>query len=310
MNIINHIGNTPLVKLKNIGNTDNSSIYAKLEMFNPTGSIKDRVVLHMIKDAEEAGLIKPGDTLVEASSGNTGAALAFIAKQKKYKAVITTPNKTSKEKIKVMELLGASVHVCPSNVTEDDSRHYIRLARAITSKTQNAFMLDQYNRQSNVDAHYSTTGPEIWRQTQGNMAYLVACSSSGGTISGAGQYLKEQNPELKLIMPDPYGSVYYHYFHTGEIDKTEIQPYQIEGVGKDLICGCCNFEIIDDVVKFDDELAINMIKRLASEEGILAGGSSGAAVAVAEKLILSKAISGNVVVILPDTGLKYLSKFF
>ena len=306
--MLNLIGNTPLQQLRRIGKTKDSAIFAKLEMYNPTASIKDRIVHYMIEAAEKSGQIKPGATIVDASSGNTAASIAMVAKQKGYKAVITTTEKTSQEKLNIIRLLGAKVHVCSTKATADSDEHYINKAKHFAREIPGAFMLDQYNRDTNIKAHYATTGPEIWEQMDGKIDYLVACASSGGTITGIATYLKEQDNNVKIILADPIGSIYYSYFHKGIIDKNDVKPYAIEGVGKDFICQCFHIDLLHDAVRFSDDEAYTMLKRLASEESILAGGSSGAAVFVAESLIKSGKIQGRVVVILPDSGLKYLSK--
>ena len=308
-NVLSLIGDTPLIELKKFSNP-NARLFAKLEMFNPTHSIKDRIVSHIIHAAEHAGILKPGMTIIEATSGNTGAALAMIASMKVYSVILTTPGKTSPEKIAVMRSYGADVRVCPAAAKEGDPENYITLAKAIHQQTPNSFMLNQYNNPANIAAHYASTGPEIWEQMEGKVDYLIACGSSGGTITGVGRYLKERNPALKVIMPDPIGSIYYSYFKTKKMNPDHIKPYKTEGVGKDFICDCMDFSILDDVIQFTDEDAFSSVKKLALEEGILAGGSSGAALFAANQLASQLTEPAHIVVIFPDSGLKYVSTIF
>ena len=249
-------------------------------------------------------------TIIEATSGNTGAALAMIASMKVYSVILTTPGKTSPEKIAVMRSYGADVRVCPAAAKEGDPENYITLAKAIHQQTPNSFMLNQYNNPANIAAHYASTGPEIWEQMEGKVDYLIACGSSGGTITGVGRYLKERNPALKVIMPDPIGSIYYSYFKTKKMNPDHIKPYKTEGVGKDFICDCMDFSILDDVIQFTDEDAFSSVKKLALEEGILAGGSSGAALFAANQLASQLTEPAHIVVIFPDSGLKYVSTIF
>jgi len=309
-NILSCIGNTPIVQLEKFNTNPNVQLSAKLEMFNPTLSIKDRIVDYMVTKAEKSGELRPGGVIVEATSGNTGASAAMIAAVKGYQAIITTPSKTSKEKVDMMRSYGATVHICPGNIGEDNPEHYITKAKALTKQTPNAYMLNQYNNLDNQEAHYTLTGPEIWEQTQGKIDYLIACGSSGGTVSGAGRYLKEQNPKIKIIMPDPVGSSYYDYFHHGKINPQNIAPYQAEGVGKDFICQCIDFSVVDDVVQFTDDDAFSCAKDIAKKEGLLLGGSSGAALFIAKKLITKMTEPANILVVCPDAGIKYLSSIF
>ncbi len=276
-------------------------------MFNPTYSIKDRIVSYLIDEAEKQGLLIPGMTLIEATSGNTGAALAMIGAQKKYPVILTTPAKTSPEKIILMKAYGADVRISPASTTKNDSNHYVTAAKTLHQSLPHSFLLDQYNNPANIAAHYRFTGPEIWEQMHGKIDYLIACGSSGGTITGVGRFLKERNPHIKIIMPDPIGSVYYDYFKTGKIHDNHIKPYKLEGAGKDSICQCMDFSIIDDIIQITDENAYHAMTQLVTQEGIFAGGSSGAAFYAACTLanILKK--PANIVIIFPDSGLKYLS---
>ena len=303
------IGNTPLIKLTRFNTTLSFDLYAKCEMFNPSLSIKDRIVLSIIRDLENKKKIKPGSTIIEASSGNTGSSLAMIAVILGYKAVITVPPKTSPEKIKTMEAFGAEVIICRANVPPDSPDHYTNRAKILSAMLPNAVLLGQYDSDVNVQTHYDQTAQELWEQMDGKIDYLVAAASSGGTITGIAKFLKEKNSHIQIIMPDPVGSVFHHYFHHKNMD-IHPHPYRVEGAGKDKICSIHQFSLIDDVLTFTDEDAFNTTKRLAQTEGILAGGSGGGALFVAEQLharIASRAHRANVVVILADSGFKYLS---
>ncbi len=301
-NFLSTIGHTPLIKLA----TDTApAIFAKLEMMNPTLSIKDRIVEYMINAAEKRGVLKKGATIIEASSGNTGASLAMMGALKNYPVIITTTTKTSSEKIAMMKLYGATVHICDADLTEESPNHYITLAKQLASTMPNAYFLNQYNNSDNPDAHYHTTGPEIWMQTEGQIDYLVATGSTGGTISGAGRFLKEKNKNIKVILADPVGSCYFSYFKAGKINQSEVKPYQVEGAGKNQLCRCMDFSQIDDVIAFTDQQAFETVNKLALKEGIFAGGSSGGALFVAKVLAANQKNPANIVVILPDSGIKY-----
>jgi cystathionine beta-synthase len=308
--LLDTIGNTPLVALENLFADRGVKVFAKLEFFNPTGSIKDRIVRHIVEDAERTGLLKPGGTIVENTSGNTGAAIAMIAAIKSYHAVLTMPDKVSKEKQAALTALGAEIVVCPTGAVPGTPDHYVQRARDIAAATANSFMLNQYDNPKNAEAHYLTTGPEIWRQMGGQVDYFVAAGSTGGTISGVGRYLKEQNSEIRVLMPDPIGSIYFTYFKTGQIDESEIGSYQVEGIGEDHIAQCMDFSVVDEMLQFNDDDAFSMTRRLAASEGILAGGSSGANLFGCMKLAERLDGPANIVTVLPDTGLKYLSKIF
>ena len=301
------IGNTPLFELKNLSLPKGIRAFAKLEMFNPTGSIKDRIVLHMINQAEKAGLISAGSTLIEATSGNTGASLAAIGRLKGYRVIITTPAKTSDEKIAIMRAYGAEVYVCKA----DEETDYMVAAKNFLNETPNSYMLNQYYNLENREAHYLTTGKEIWDQMNGlSVDYFVTCASSGGTISGVSRYLKEKANDVKVVLADPKGSVYHDYFHEKKIIAANQHSYQVEGAGKDLICDCMDFSLIDNVVQFDDDQAFNASKKLAKMEGLLVGGSSGGALHAVEAIAKTIDSPANIVTILPDSGMKYLSKMF
>lgn len=306
--LVDAVGNTPLVELSRLF-PGPARVYAKLEYYNPTGSIKDRIARHIIRKAEESGQLKPGGTIVEATSGNTGAALAAIAAARGYRAILTMPEKVSTEKRDAARAYGAEVIICPA-APPDAPQHYMQKARAIATSIADAVFIDQYNNPANTEAHYLTTGPEIWEQTQGDIDFFVASASTGGTISGAGKYLKQHKRDLHVLMPDPVGSVYECYFRTGKIDPRVRRPYQVEGVGKDMLAGCIDFDVIDEVMTLSDKDAFDAATQLAEQEGILGGGSGGANIwgcmALARRIDTPKVI----VTVIPDSGLKYLSKFY
>lgn len=312
--ILGTIGNTPLVRLNAIPRDLPCTVLAKVEFFNPGGSVKDRIAVAMIEDAERKGLLKPGGTIVEGTSGNTGAGLAIAAIAKGYRCIFTTTDKQSQEKIDVLRALGAEVVVCPTNVAPDDPRSYYSVARRLAEEIPGAYYPNQYDHPANAEAHYRTTGPEIWEQTGGRITHFFAGAGTGGTISGTTRYLKEQNPAVKSIGVDPYGSVYYTYFHTGVFDESEIYPYLTEGVGEDILAGNMDFSLLDDYVRVTDKEAMQMTRRLAREEGLFVGQSCGLAVAgmlqwlEAHRDALSE--DDVVVVLLPDSGFRYLRKTY
>lgn len=302
------IGNTPIVKLNKIPDAVSSNIYAKLEFLNPSGSIKDRMAKFMIEDAEQQGLLQPGGVIVENSSGNTGSALAMIAAIKGYKCIITMPDKMSDEKKNLMRGFGATVIVTPTDVPAESEESYYSVAKRIARETPNSYYPDQYNNPKNIEAHYKTTGPEIWNQMEGKVDMVVAGVGTGGTLSGVGRYLKEKNPKIKIIAVDPLGSVFYNYFKTKTLTTPHV--YKVEGIGEDYLVKALDFNVIDDIFQVNDKESFLMARRLAKEEGLFAGGSSGSAVHVAVMLAKNLPQSQNILVILPDSGNRYLSKIF
>ena len=310
--VLELIGNTPLVKLNRIVEGIPGNFYAKVESFNPGHSTKDRIALYIIEEAESRGILKPGDTIIETTSGNTGFSLAMVSIIKGYECVLAVSSKSSKDKIDTLKNMGAKVYVCPANVSADDPRSYYQVARRLHSEIKGSVYINQYFNELNIDAHYKTTGPEIWDQTNGNLTHFVACSGTGGTISGTARYLKEQNPEIKVLGVDAFGSVLKKYHETREFDEKEIYPYRIEGLGKNLIPTATDFDVIDSFVKVSDEDSAHTARELVLKEGMFLGYTSGAAIqgikAFAEEGQFDK--DSNVVVILPDHGSRYLSKVY
>lgn len=309
-NIIETIGNTPLVKLNNLTKKVKGTVLVKVETTNPGNSIKDRMAVKMIEDAEKAGLLKPGGTIIEGTSGNTGMGLAIAAVVKGYKCIFTTTDKQSKEKIDALRAFGAEVIVCPTNVDPEDPRSYYSVSSRLVKETPNSWKANQYDNLSNTQAHYEQTGPEIWEQTGGKITHLVVGVGTGGTISGAGKYLKEKNPNIKVWGIDTYGSVFKKYKETGIFDKEEIYPYITEGIGEDFLPQNVDFDVIDLFEKVTDKDAALMTREIARKEGIFAGNSAGAAIAGLLQLKDELKKDDLVVVIFHDHGSRYMGKMF
>lgn len=318
-NILETIGDTPLVKLNRVTKGYKPIILAKLEFLNPGGSIKDRMALYMIREAERHGDLKPDGVIVESTSGNTGFGVAMYAAVKGYKMIFTIPDKMSDEKINLLKTVGAKVIVCPTAVAPDSPESYYEVARRITKETAGAYLLNQYHNLDNTNAHYHTTGPEIWEQTNHKVDYVVIGIGTGGTISGVGKFLKERSSakggsrkpsgkEVKIIGVDPIGSIYYDYFKHKKLIESKV--YLVEGIGEDMLCANVDFSVIDDILQVCDKDCFLIARRLLKEEGIFAGGSSGAAVCGALKLAENLDKNKVVVAILPDSGRNYLSKFY
>ncbi len=308
VNILGDIGNTPLVKLNKLAPSDGPTILAKAEFLNPGGSVKDRMAIHIIEKAEKDGRLKPGATIVENTSGNTGAGVALIAAVKGYKAIFTMPDKMSNEKIDLLKAFGARVVITPTDVPADSPQSYYETAKRIAAETPNSFYLNQYHNPDNIEAHYLLTGPEIYDQTDGKITHLVAGMGTGGTISGVGRYLKEKNPEIKVIGVDPEGSVFYDYFKKRKLVKPHV--YKVEGIGEDMLTGAMDFSVVDDIIRVTDQECFLTARDLARKEGMFAGGSSGGAVFAALKVARTAGRDDLIVVILPDSGGRYLSKLY
>ncbi|HVL68382.1 MAG TPA: pyridoxal-phosphate dependent enzyme [Vicinamibacterales bacterium] len=309
-NILEVIGDTPMVRINSITRDIPAEVYAKIETFNPGNSIKDRMAVKMIEDAERSGLLKPGSTIIEGTSGNTGMGLAIAAVVKGYKCIFTTTDKQSKEKIDALKAFGAEVIVCPTNVDPEDPRSYYSVSSRLTSEVPNSWKANQYDNPSNARAHYEQTGPEIWEQMDGRVDHLVVGVGTGGTISGVGRYLKERNPRVKVWGIDTYGSVFKKYKETGIFDKNEIYPYITEGIGEDFLPQNVDFDVIDHFEKVTDKDAALMTRRIAREEGIFGGNSAGSAMAGVLQLREHFKAGERVVVIFHDHGSRYLAKMF
>lgn len=309
-NILGTLGNTPLVRLNSVARGVDADIIAKVEFFNPGGSVKDRIGLQIIEDAERDGRLKPGGTIVEATSGNTGTGLAIAAALKGYKCIFVLADKQSPEKIQVLRAFGARVIVTPTDVEPEDPRSYYSVAQRMVDETPNAILANQYHNPSNPKAHELTTGPELWEQTEGNIDVFVAGMGTGGTITGVARYLREKKPDIKIVGVDPIGSILYDHFHTG--DMVEAYTYITEGIGEDFIPSTYEFDLLDDIMQVTDKETMLMTRRIVREEGIFVGMSCGSAVAGAIKYAQQENLSADtrVIVLLPDSGTRYLSKVF
>ena len=308
--ILETIGNTPLVKLNRITSEIDSLVLAKVESFNPGNSVKDRMALKMIEDAEADGRLKSGGTIVEGTSGNTGMGLALASIVKGYKLICVSTDKQSKEKLDILRAVGARVIVCPADVEPEDPKSYYSTSKRIASEIENSWYVNQYDNLSNTEAHYQTTGPEIWKQTEGKITHFVVGVGTGGTISGVGKFLKEKNSKIKIWGIDTFGSVFKKYHETGIFDKKEIYPYTTEGIGEDIIPQNVNFSIIDHFEKVNDKDAALYTRKLAREEGIFAGNSCGAAIKGVLQLKKYFKKEDVVVVLLHDSGSRYVGKIY
>jgi cystathionine beta-synthase len=306
--ILSAIGNTPLVKLQKVVGPDDATVLAKLEFLNPGGSVKDRMAVHVLEKAERTGLLRPGGTIVENTSGNTGVAVAMFAAVRGYRCVFTMPDKMSKEKQDALKAFGAQVVVTPTNVPADSPESYYSVAKRIAAETPNSFYVNQYHSPDNVEAHLRSTAPEIWEQTGGQIDAFVAGLGTGGTMSGCGRFFKEKKPAILNVGVDPIGSVYHSMFKTGKLSAPSV--YKVEGIGEDMMCGAMDLSVLDDVRQVNDAQSFSMARRLAREEGIFAGGSSGSAVHVAAQIARELGKGKTVVVPLPDGGRSYVSKFY
>jgi cystathionine beta-synthase len=307
-NILETIGRTPLIRLNRINKGLKPQMYVKADYLNPGGSVKDRIGITMIDDAERRGLLKPGGTIIEGTSGNTGMGLALVAAIRGYKLIFTITDKQSREKINLLKALGAEVIVCPTAVAPDDPRSYYSVAKKLAREIPNSFYPNQYDNPMNPAAHYQTTGPEIWEDSDGKVTHFVAGMGTGGTISGISKYLKEKNKKIRVIGADPVGSLYHQFFHTGKIG--EAKTYKIEGIGEDIFPACMDFSLVDDVRQVTDKESFLAARRLARLEGIFAGGSTGSAMIVALEIAKELTEKDFVVVFIPDTGMRYLSKVY
>jgi len=307
-NVVEAVGQTPIVRLNALASHVAADVYCKLEYLNPGGSVKDRPAIQMVDDFEAEGRLRPGGTIVEATSGNTGMGLAMVAAVRGYKTIFVMPDKMSEEKIAALRAFGSRVVVCPTNVEPDDPRSYYVVARRLTEETPNAVLANQYHNPSNPKAHYLSTGPEIWEQTGGEVDVLVASMGTGGTISGVAQYLKEKKPSLRVIGVDPVGSIYYDYFRTGKL--TQAHSYRVEGFGEDFLPGTMDFQWVDEVIRVSDKECFQWTRRVVREEGLYVGGSAGGTVAAAVRYAERAKKQENVLCILPDSAVRYLSKIF
>jgi len=311
-NILDLIGETPMIKLNKITSELKGEYFAKIEGFNPGHSTKDRIALYIIEEAERKGILKPGNTIIESTSGNTGFSIAMVSIIKGYECMLAVTSKSTQDKIDMLKAMGANVFICPSNVAADDPRSYYQVAKRLHEEIKGSVYINQYFNNLNSEAHYKTTGPEIWKQSNGKITHLIACSGTGGTISGIARYLKEKNSKIKIIGVDAYGSVLKKYHETGEFDEKEIFPYRITGLGKNIIPSVTDFKIIDKYVKVNDEDSAHSAREIVKTEGIFVGYTSGAAFQAIKQLNREGEFTKDdkIVVIFPDHGSKYLSKIY
>jgi cystathionine beta-synthase len=311
-NVLQLIGKTPLIKLNSITSGFEGNYFAKVEAFNPGHSTKDRIALYIIEEAERRGILTPGDTIIETTSGNTGFSIAMVSIIKGYECILAVSSKSSADKIDMLKTMGAKVYVCPAHVSADDPRSYYEVAKRLHQEIKGSVYINQYFNSLNIEAHYKSTGPEIWEQTEGKITHFVACSGTGGTISGTGKFLKEQNPNIKVIGVDAFGSVLQKYHETREFDTDEIYPYRIEGLGKNLIPTATDFDVIDKFIKVTDEESAHTAREIARTEGLFVGYTSGAVMQALKQLNAEAEFKkgDHVVVIFPDHGSRYMSKVY
>lgn len=311
-NILDLIGETPMIKLNRITAELKGEYFAKIEGFNPGHSTKDRIALYIIEEAERKGILKPGSTIIETTSGNTGFSIAMVSIIKGYECMLAVTSKSTQDKIDMLKAMGANVFICPANVAADDPRSYYQVAKRLHEEIKDSVYINQYFNNLNSEAHYKTTGPEIWKQSNGKITHLVACSGTGGTISGIARFLKEKNSKIKIIGVDAHGSVLKKYHETGEFDEKEIFPYRITGLGKNIIPSATDFKIIDKYVKVNDEDSAHSAREIVKTEGIFVGYTSGAAFQAIKQLNREGEFKKDdkIVVIFPDHGSKYLSKIY
>jgi cystathionine beta-synthase len=311
-NVLQLIGKTPLIKLNTITSELKGDYFAKVEAFNPGHSTKDRIALYIIEEAERRGILTPGDTIIETTSGNTGFSIAMVSIIKGYDCILAVSSKSSTDKIDMLKTMGAKVYVCPAHVSADDPRSYYEVAKRLHQEIKGSVYINQYFNDLNTEAHYKSTGPEIWEQTEGKITHFVACSGTGGTISGTAKYLKEQNPNIKVIGVDAFGSVLKKYHETRELDTNEIYPYRIEGLGKNLIPTATDFDVIDKFIKVTDEESAHTAREIARTEGLFVGYTSGAVMQALKQLNTEGEFKkgDNIVVIFPDHGSRYMSKVY
>jgi len=306
-NILSAIGNTPLVKLNKVVDKDCATVLVKCEFLNPSGSIKDRMALHIINEAERTGLLKPGGTIVENTSGNTGLGVAMVAAVKGYRCIFTMPDKMSLEKVNMLKAFGAEVVITPTDVPGDSPEHYVETAKRIARETPNSFYLNQYHNPLNIDAHYQSTAKELWEQTGGEFDVVVAGTGTGGTVSGLGRFIKERSKSVRIVGVDPIGSVHYHYFYTKTMPTPHV--YKVEGIGEDILCGAMDFSAVDEMRQVNDKESFQMARRLVREEGLFCGGSCGSAVHIAVQIARELGPGKTVIAMLTDSGSRYITKF-
>ncbi|MEC4113190.1 PLP-dependent cysteine synthase family protein [Myroides pelagicus] len=311
-NVLALVGKTPIVKLSKVTKELKGNFYGKVEAFSAGQSAKDRIAMHIIEAAEKKGILKPGSTIVETTSGNTGFSIAMVSAIKGYKCILSVSDKSSPDKIDMLRAMGATVYVCPANVAAEDPRSYYEVAKRVQKETPNSIYINQYFNELNTEAHYLSTGPEIWEQTGGKITHFVCCSGTGGTISGTARFLKEKNPNIQILGVDAYGSVIKKYHETGELDPNEIAPYKIEGLGKNLIPTATDFSVIDKFMKVTDKEAAQAARELARTEGLFLGYTSGAVLQATRQYAAEGAFDENSVVVMlfPDHGSRYMGKIY